>query len=188
MRPATSHLPAFRRLLAVLLLLFVAQGAAGTSLARHPATASPVIIDAHGKCPLTPIATSAAECRTTRAGNAVAGTFPTRHRPWGVAFAYDCRGTRRGFWVYVGLPAMDGQLPDTGFYRGGERGSGYHMMTPAAISDLQSVPSYWAGLESIEISSTCAWHLRAIAGTAAIVRRYIPSHIQKEATSKGRYP
>lgn len=180
MRFPTSHVPALQRLLVVLLMLFVAPGAAGASPARHHVTASPVFIDAHGKCPVKPIATSADVCRTTRAGNAVAGTFPTRHHSWGVAFVYDCSGTQRGFWVFVGLPAMDGQLPDTGVYRGGERGSGYHMMTPAAIRDLHSVPSYWSGLENIEIRSTCAWRLRAIAGNAAVVRRYIPPSVKRK--------
>ncbi len=174
MHPAPSHVRTLQRLPVIVLMLVVAHVTAGASLARQHLVASPVFVDAQGQCPLQPIATSADVCQKTRAGNAVAGTFPARHRPWGVAFAYDCGNKPRGFWVLVGLPAMDGQLPSTGIYRGGRRGHGYHMMTPAAIRDLRSVPSYWSGLENIEIRRTRAWHLRAIAGNAGIVRRYVP--------------
>lgn len=146
------------------------QAAGHTSPPSHAA-----FVDAHGVCPRHPTPGSSTVCRTTRAGNAVAGTFNLPFRPWGITYAYNCGRHAGDFYVVLGLPSMDGQMPETGFSRHGRSGRGYYMETGRADQSWHTLPSYWRNPDNIEILSTCSWHVRAILGTTAVVARYVPA-------------
>lgn len=133
-----------------------------------------LFVDAQGKCPLRPTVASGPECRLTRAGNGVAGLFHLPKRAWGIAYAYNCGPQASDFYVLVGLPVLDGQMPETGFNRHGRAGRGFYMETGRGWQTWHSLPPEWRGWENLEIASTCAWHVRAVLGTARQVARYVP--------------
>lgn len=165
--------------LAPSLLLLLGLAGCGTVAARPRPTPRPVILaEAAGKCPLHPApgANGPIACRRTRAGNGVTGQFvaPLR-RPWGIAYSYACGDAQRGFYVVVGLPVMDGQLPETGFQRPDREGRGFVMETGKANGTIQSLPNGYGAFQNVEVASACAWHVRAVEGTRAEVAARVPA-------------
>jgi hypothetical protein len=134
-----------------------------------------VLAEASGACPLQPDARSETVCRRTRYGNGVTGSFALPKVPWGVDYAYNCGPTSSEFSVMVGLPSMDGQMPETGFSRRGKSGRGYYVETGRGLRTLANLPSYWQYPENLEISSACTWHVLAVVGSVKDLRQRVPA-------------
>src|SRR5436305_4689708 len=112
--------PAYTVLTTVLLCIapiFAGLSEAQGQMGRVRST--PVIVDAQARCPLRPSANAPGWCKLTRAGNGVTGLFHLPFKPWGIAYAYTCGRAAGNFYVVVGLPILDGQMPETGFLRHG---------------------------------------------------------------------
>lgn len=159
------------------LLAFGIVTACGHSAARPAATPRPtpvVFVDVQGKCPLHPSAPSLV-CRTSKVGNALAGRFALPLNAWGIAYGFNCGPAPSDLFVLVGLPSMDAQMPETGFVRHGRTGRGVFMETGKGVVAWKALPKVWQWPEDLVIASTCAWHLRAVHGSRAVVSRHIPA-------------
>jgi hypothetical protein len=145
----------------------------GPAVASAPP--SPVLVDAVGRCGALPTSHAHwnATCRQAKGANAVTDTFIMPRGPWGIAFAFHCRGVG-DFSVVVGLPGLDGNLPTTAIFRHRHQGAWFKMETGKGWQELNSVPIQWRSPQNLQIRSTCAWHVRAVRGGRAVVHRYIP--------------
>jgi hypothetical protein len=143
--------------------------------ARQHRHATAILVDAQGRCPLQLRSGLPSVCRTTRVGNAASTNFRVPLNRWGVTYAFNCGRTKGDFYVLVGLPTLDGQLPETGFDRRGRTGRGYYMETGRATASWKALPVEWRYPENLIVSSTCAFHVRAVVGSVRVVARYIPA-------------
>jgi hypothetical protein len=156
------------------LVLLTLTGCAAVNASHE--SASLVFSESYGTCPMRFVRRANDVCFLTKSGNAVAGTFGTRKKPWGVAYAFNCGSRPKDFYLVVGLPNLDGDLPTTSMLRRGRTDRGFHLELNAyrAVQNLNLVNG-WGLLEGIYIKSTCTWHVRAVAsGNPRIVARYIP--------------
>ena len=161
------------------LAVLLAGCAVGSVASKAPKPARPVVlVDNQGTCPLKVGARPSSEdtCRWSREyrSNGVSDNFVLPRVPWGIAYAYNCKG-KGDFYAVVGVPNDDGLLPETQFYRSAPRGRGYVMETGKGIVSLDTMPKYLRIWEDIEILSSCHWHVRAVVGKAAVVARYVPA-------------
>ncbi len=138
-------------------------------------SASPIFLDAVGQCPTQPAATSPSVCQRSRNANAVAGIFKTRYTPWGYSYSFNC-GQRAGdFFVVVGIPTQDGQLPLTEAFHHARIGSGYQLVSRTTTTEsLAAVPTIYRNPENVQLLTTCAWHIRAVVGLLSAVKAAVP--------------
>lgn len=174
-RGAISSLVLVSALITTLALSSAANNAARPALALSRSISSPpVFVDAQGTCPLRGSAHVASVCRITKIGNAVAGLFDWPYRPWGVAYAFNCGPKPGDFYLVVGLPNLDGMMPETGFDRRGRTGRGHYMETGRGDQTLHNLPAVYRSPLNLEIASTCTWHVRAVLGASHLVAGYVP--------------
>ena len=119
------------------------------------------------------------------------GTGPTPifyvpvHRDWGIAWRYRCPGHTAELDMLIWEVINAVELPYTLIAEHGTRGSGYRMET-GQTSGITAPNGQQAGeVLSLHVKTTCLWHVRVIAGSATVVRRWIPRLVARSSWTKG---
>jgi hypothetical protein len=96
-------------------------------------------------------------------------------KPWGVAYAYSCGAHAGDFAGDVWEVVNAVELPYTLFSAHETGGRGLHMETGSTSTINAPNGSAAGSVLGLRIKSTCAWHVRVVAGTKRVVRGEIPS-------------
>jgi hypothetical protein len=132
-----------------------------------------ILVDAYGLCPDQLVGKASNGCRWQRHGGVLAGYFRSPKGPWGIAYAYNCGTPKRKFSFIVTFPNLDdSDVPRSQLSGGGSRGKGYLMETKRVST--AGIPTQYNSSEALEVSGSCAWHVRVVLGSATTVKQQIP--------------
>ncbi|HLJ67849.1 MAG TPA: hypothetical protein VKX16_10870 [Chloroflexota bacterium] len=162
-----------KAMLGIVIAVIFAGVAPGTH-GQQLGTSWRVFVDVEGRCPWTPTAASPVFCRHTIFGNVAAGNFHLPFRPWGIAYAFNCGSRARNFVAAIGLINLDSFFRETEFSRHAIRGSGFYMETGRANESWRHIIPAYRATENVELSTICAFHVRAVYGRASVVARFVP--------------